>query len=153
MIKPQLEFVFEVQARLGAPLIIGETHEGLRRIIPILGGSFEGPDIDGVIVAEGAADWQFARSDGVTQADATYALRTHDGVLIQVQNHGLRHGPETVIQRLAAGDEVDASEYYFRTVPRFTAPSGQYDWLNRSIFICGGARYPDSVHLWIYRVL
>ena len=151
--QPALEFVFELQGRLAAPLIIGATHEGTRRIIPILEGTFEGPDIRGTLVADGAADWQFTRPDNVTQAEAAYALRTHDGVLIQVNNYGLRHGPEPVMQRLAAGEEVDPAEYYFRTVPRFTAPAGPYDWLNRSIFLCSGGRYPDAIRLRVYRVL
>ena len=153
IIKPELEFIFEARGKLGQPLLIGSAHDGVHRIIPILDGTFEGPDIRGTIVSAGAADWQFTRNDKVTQAEATYALRTDDGVLIQVQNYGLRHGPDAVIARLAAGEEVDPGEYYFRTSPRFTAPAGSYDWLNKSIFLCSGARYPDSIRLWFYRVL
>ena len=153
IIEPELELVFEAQGKLAAPMIIGETYEGVRRIIPILEGSFEGPNIRGTIVSTGAADWQFTRNDKVTQAEATYALRTDDDVLIQVQNYGLRHGPDAVMERLAAGQEVDPAEYYFRTSPRFTAPSGKYDWLNKSIFLCSGARYPHGIRLMFYRVL
>lgn len=151
--KPELEFVFEAQGKLGKPLTIGETHEGVRRIIPILEGTFKGPDIHGRILPDGAADWQFSRPDDVTQAEATYALQTHDGVIIQVQNYGLRHGPAEVIQRLAAGETVEPTEYYFRANPRFKAPAGPYDWLNKSIFVCSGARYPDAIRLWFYRVM
>jgi hypothetical protein len=150
--KPELELVFEAEGKLAAPIAMGETHQGVRRIIPILEGSFAGPDIRGIIMPDGAADWQFSRTDGVTQAEATYALRTDDGVVIMVQNFGLRHGPEAVMQRLAAGDEVDPGAYYFRTNPRFIAPAGRYDWLNKSIFICSGARYPNGIKLWFYRV-
>ena len=65
---------------------------------------------------------------------------------------GLRHGPVDVMRRLVAGEDVDPSEYYFRTVPEFIAPDGKYDWLNRSIFICSGARYANSIKLWVWRV-
>ena len=150
--KPELEFIFEAKGKLGQPIIIGESCEGVRRIIPILSGTFSGPMIRGSIIPDGAADWQYNRHDNVTQAEATYALRTHDGVVIQVQNFGLRHGPEAVMQRLAAGAAVDPDEYYFRANPRFKAPAGPYDWLNKSIFICCGARFPDSIQLWFYRV-
>ena len=150
--KPELEFVFEVQGKLGQPLIVGETFEGMRRVVPILAGTFNGPHIRGTVVPDGAADWQYTRHDKVTQAEATYALRTHDGVVIQVQNFGLRHGPEAVMQRLAAGAAVDPDEYYFRANPRFKAPAGPYDWLNKSIFVCSGARFPDAIQLWFYRV-
>jgi hypothetical protein len=150
--KPELEFVFEANGRLGQPIPLGETHEGTRRIIPILEGSFAGPRIRGTIITAGAADWQVTRNDHVTQAEATYALRTDDGVIIQVQNYGLRHGPEPVMRRLAAGEQVDPGEYYFRSNPQFKAPAGPYDWLNRSIFVCSGARFPDAIRLWFYRV-
>jgi hypothetical protein len=152
VITPRLEFVFAAEGKLAAPLQIGATYEGQRRIIPILEGSFEGPRIKGTFVSIGAADWQHTRSDGVTQAEATYAIQTDDGVVIQVQNHGLRHGPEEVMRRLAAGEDVDPAAYYFRTNPRFKAPDGKYDWLNKSIFVASGARYANAIKLWFFAV-
>jgi hypothetical protein len=153
VIKPGLEFVYEASGSLGAPIPIGATPDGTRRIIPIIeGGLVEGPLIRGTLLGN-AADWQLTRADGVTVADAHYALRTDDGVVIQIRNRGLRHGPPDVMQRLVSGVEVDPSEYYFRTVPEFTAPAGRYDWLNRSIFLCAGARYPSDIKLWVWRVL
>lgn len=152
MIVPNLQFVFAAEGKLGDPIPIGRTPEGTRRIIPILEGHFEGPNIRGSFVPTGAADWQFTRSDGVTQAEATYAIRTDDDVVIQVQNFGLRHGPDTVIQRLAAGEDVDPASYYFRTNPRFSAPEGKYDWLNKSIFVASGARSSHGIRLWFFAV-
>ena len=152
MITPQLEFVCAAEGKLGAPLQIGATYEGARRIIPILEGRFEGPRIRGSFVDIGGADWQITRGDGVTQAEATYAIQTDDGVIIQVQNFGLRHGPADVIRKLAAGEDVDPSAYYFRTNPRFKAPDGKYDWLNKSIFVASGARYANSIKLWFFEV-
>lgn len=151
-IRPELEFVYEAQASLGAPIPIGETVDGTRRIIPIVaGGRVEGPLIRGELMGN-AADWQLTRPDGVTVADAIYALKTDDGVIIQIRNRGLRHGPPEVMARLAAGETVDPAEYYFRTVPEFIAPRGRYDWMNRSIFVCSGARYASSIRLWVWRV-
>lgn len=152
MLVPKLEFVFAAEGKLADPIQIGPTHEGTRRIIPILDGSFEGPKIRGTFVSTGAADWQYTRNDGVTQAEATYAIKTDDGVVIMVENFGLRHGPAEVMQRLVAGQDVDPAEYYFRTNPRFTAPTGKYDWLNKSIFVASGARYLNSIKLWFFEV-
>jgi Protein of unknown function (DUF3237) len=153
MIKPELEFVYEATGSLGQPIPLGETYDGTRRIIPIFeGGNVEGPLIKGEMVG-GGADWQVTRPDGVTVADATYALKTDDGVVIQIRNKGLRHGPVEVMARLAAGEEVDPAAYYFRTIPEFIAPVGKYDWMNRSIFLCSGARFPSSIKLWVWRVL
>ncbi len=151
MIKPSLEFVYEAGGALGEAIPIGQTYDGTRRIIPIFSGPVEGPDIRGRLLGQGA-DWQVTRADGVTVADATYAIETDDGVVIQIRNRGLRHGPAEVMQRLGRGEEVDPAEYYFRTVPEFIAPVGKYDWLNRSIFVCAGARYALGIKLWVWRV-
>jgi hypothetical protein len=153
MIKPELEFVYEATGALGAPIPIGDTVDGTRRIIPIFdGGRVEGPRINGALMGN-AADWQLTRPDGVTVADAIYALKTDDGAIIQIRNKGLRHGPPEVMARLAAGHDVDPADYYFRTIPEFTAPVGKYDWMNRSVFVCSGARYKASIKLWVWRVV
>jgi hypothetical protein len=151
-ILPGLEFVYEAEGNLGAPVPIGDTVDGTRRIIPIFeGGRVEGPLIKGRLLGS-ASDFQLTRHDGVTVADALYALETDDGVVIQIRNRGLRHGPPDIMRRLAASEDVDPAEYYFRTVPEFIAPKGRYDWMNRSIFICSGARYMAGIKLWVWRV-
>lgn len=152
MIRPDVEFLFEAGGDLGAPIPIGETADGTRRIIPILGGGFEGPRMRGTMMP-GGMDWQLTRPDGVTVADATYAIRTDDNVVIQIRNRGLRHGPDDMMAALARGETVDPAAYYFRTVPEFIAPKGRYDWLNRSVFLGAGARYAASIKLWFWRVV
>ena len=150
--KPELALLFEARATLSAPHVVGETPQGLRRVVPITGGTFSGPKLSGEILS-GGADWQYLRGDGVMVIEAQYLLRTDDGVLIQVHNQGLRHGPPEVMQRLAAGQVVDAREYYFRATPSFSAPASRYDWLNRSLFVCSGARLAQAVQLWFYQIL
>ena len=153
VIKPELEFVYEAGGELDAPREIGTVYDGTRRIIPILtGGYVKGPKIGGRLMGN-SADWQLTRPDGVTVADAIYAIETDDGALIQIRNKGLRHGPPKVMDRLRRGEDVDPGEYYFRTVPEFIAPDGPYDWLNKSIFVCAGARYANSIKLWVWRVV
>jgi len=149
--KPELSLLLEVRATLGAPIVVGEVPEGTRRVVPIAGGAFEGPRLRGTVLP-GGADWQYQRRDGVMVVEAQYLLRTDDGVIIQVDNRGMRHGPPAVMQRLGAGEPVDPAEYYFRATPRLTAPAGRYEWLNRRVFLCSGARYPDAVVLWFYEV-
>ena len=118
MIKPELEFVYEAGGELDAPREIGKVVDGTRRIIPIRdGGYVKGPRISGKLMGN-SADWQLTRPDGVTVADAIYAIETDDGVLIQIRNKGLRHGPAEVMDRLRRGEEVDPGEYYFRTALR-----------------------------------
>ncbi len=153
MIEPGFEFVFAVECELADPVQFGESFEGPRRMIAITQGKFEGPDIRGSVLATAAADWQYTRADGVTQAEAVYALETDDGAIIQIENYGLRFGPDDVMKRLAEGDDVDPSEYYFRTNPRFKAPVGKYDWLNKGIYVGTGARFANSIKLWFFKII
>jgi hypothetical protein len=151
LVKPDLDFVFGLKARLGEMVVIGESPEGLRRMIPIVDGTFSGPTVHGEVLG-GGADWQYVRPDGVTIAEAVYLLETADGVLIQIRNRGVRHGAAEVIQRLTAGEHVDPAEYYFRASPTFLVSPGPYDWLNKGVFVATGARYASAIELWFYRV-
>ena len=119
---PHLQFAFEEIVTLGQAIPVGETPLGRRNIVPITGGTFAGPGIEGTIVA-GGWDWQLIRSDGCTEIKADYMIRTNDGVVINVVNVGALCPPE-------AGATPPA-----KTQPRFEAPKGKYDWLNRSTFI------------------
>src|SRR6478736_3134740 len=117
---PRLEFAFEIKADVepGSMQEIGKKGKGLRRVIPILGGSFEGPAIKGTVVP-GGYDWQLVRNDAVAEIEARYLLKTDDGSLITIVNTGLRHGAADVMQRMVNGEEVSPEAYYFRTIPFF----------------------------------
>src|SRR5690606_37837396 len=75
---PRLEFAFEEIVTLGQAIPVGETPLGKRTIIPITGGTFEGPGLKGTIIP-GAWDWQLTRADGCTEVEADYMIRTDDG--------------------------------------------------------------------------
>lgn len=150
--EPRLEFIAEARVALDKMLIVGDSSHGLRRIVPILGGQVEGPRFRGRVVP-GGADWQFVRPDGVLELEAKYTLESHDGVLIMVTNGGVRHGPGDVLDRIARGEHVDSSQYYFRTTTRFEAPNGSdYEWMNKSIFVCTAAREVATAIVRFYEV-
>ncbi len=145
-------FAFEAHVTIDAPIVVGTGPQGLRRIVPITGGKFEGPRIKGTIL-NGGADWQYVRGDGVLQIEAKYTLRTSDGVTIMITNRGMRHGPADVIDRLAKGEAVDPSQYYFRTVAEFEAPSdSRYAWLNKALFLATAERQATVVNLRFYEL-
>jgi hypothetical protein len=146
------EFVFEAVIAVGPMVDLGPGPLGPRRMVPILSGSIAGPKIKGKILP-GGIDWQLMLADNVTVIEAHYTLQTDDGVLIRVINKGFRRGPAEVMKRLAAGEPVDPAEYYFRAAPVFDAPSGRYDWLNRSLFVSSGVRTAASVVLRFYQIL
>lgn len=149
---PGLEFAFEVRAEVADPTVVGQVPGGLRRIIDILGGTVQGPRLNGRIVP-GGADWQLIREDGFTEVDARYTLETDAGHLIYVSNLGIRHAPPEIMRRLNAGEEVDQAEIYFRAVPKFEAEAPELEWLMRSIFVATGERYPNGVIIRFWRVL
>lgn len=148
----EAEFAFEARVTVAKPLVVGESSYGLRRVVPITGGQFAGPDIKGRIVP-GGADWQFVRPDGVIDIHARYTLETDDGVLIMVDTSGMRHAPVAVMERLSKGLSVPSSEYYFRTVARFEAPrGGRYEWLNRAVFVGVAERRPDAAVIRFHKI-
>lgn len=149
---PALEFVGAFKVSIADALVVGETPHGTRRIIPITGGTFEGPNLKGTII-NGGADWQIVRKDGVAELSALYTLKTEDGTLIYVKNTGVRVATPEVAQRIAKGEKVSPSEYYFRAIPVFETPPGKYEWLTKSIFVSTGVRNPDHVLITVYRVL
>ena len=151
-IDPQLEFAFTATITLGIVQEMGVTPHGKRRVIPITGGTFAGPAINGTI-EPGGADWQIVRADNVAELDAQYTLKTDDGIFIYIKNKGYRHGPVEVLQRLAKGEPVDSKEYYFRTAPVFETSSEKYDYLNKFLYIATAERKKDSVVIHFYKVL
>jgi hypothetical protein len=148
---PRLEFAFEVRAEVANPTVVGPLPTGTRRIIDILGGTFQGPKLKGKLLP-GGADWQLIRDDGFTEIDARYTLQTDTGHLIYVSNVGIRHAPPEVMKRLNAGEKVDPSLIYFRAVPKFETAAPELQWLMRSIFIATGERYPNGVLIRFWRV-
>src|SRR5690606_15613351 len=140
---PKLTLAFEMLAEVAEPVDLGEVTHGRRRIVEILGGTFEGPEIKGRVVP-GGADWQMIQPDGFSELDTRYALETDQGEIIYVQNFGIRHAPADVMRKLNAGETVDPSLVYFRTMPRFETSSPRLQWLVRSVFIGTGERYPDG---------
>ena len=149
---PGLEFAFELFAEVADPIVVGEMPNGTRRIIDILGGTFEGPSVKGRLVP-GGADWQIVREDGFTELDTRYMLETDTGHLIYVTNIGIRHAAPEVMARLNAGEEVEQSEIYFRAIPEFETAAPELEWLMRSIFVSTGERYPNGVVIRYWRVL
>ncbi len=150
---PKLEFFCELQVKLSPALSVGETAHGTRRIIPIIGGTVEGPGIKGEIL-NGGADWQVVRKDGVAELEAHYQFKTDDGSIVYVKNIGVRVATPDVAARIARGEKVDASQYYFRAIPKLeTSLTSKYAWTNDTIFVCTGERMPDAVKIRIYKLL
>ncbi|CAN5489837.1 DUF3237 domain-containing protein [soil metagenome] len=154
MTSPQLatKYVFSLAIKIGAPIVAGDLGHGIRRVIPILGGSVSGEGISGTIYPVGA-DYQTIRPDGFTEVVANYAFEMEDGAVVYIENVGMRFGPKEALDRIARGEAVDPGLIYFRSVPRFETGAPKYRWLMQNLFIGVGARHPDRVELAVHQVL
>ena len=125
---PEVEFALQLKVTLGDAYNCGETQHGLRTIIPITGGTFEGPNIKGTII-NGGADYQLANTAiNRTELEAIYCIKTDDGVNIHVRNRGI----------ISNGKDVNGNPtFYFKAAPQVEAPAdSKYAWLNNSLFLC-----------------
>src|SRR5438552_18183444 len=111
----KLRRVYRLDANLDAPVDLGNTPEGHCRIIAWTGGRAEGPDLHAEVLATSGADWQIVRPSGSSVADIRYTLKTDRGALLYIHARGVRHGKPDVLARLAGGEDVNPSEYTFRT--------------------------------------
>ena len=120
---PTTELALELNVTISPAVVVGDSAHGRRQFIPITGGRFSGANgLKGEVMG-GGADWQLRRPDGVTEVTAVYSIKTDDGVVIEVDNRGIIVPP-------SAG-----SPAYIRTTPRFHAPQGPHEWLNKTSFV------------------
>lgn len=123
---PQLEFALQLRVTLGEAFSIANTQHGRRTVIPITGGTFEGPLLKGTIL-NGGADYQL-NAENRTELEAIYCIKTDDGVYIHVRNRGI----------IANGKDANGNPtFYFKAAPQFEAPAdSRYGWLNNALFVC-----------------
>ena len=148
---PALHRMCHVVCEVDDLVMLGPGAHGERRYVPLGQGTVSGPELNGTLVP-GGVDWQIQRADGVLEVSAHYVIRTDDDALIEVQSNGMRHGPAEVISRLARGEGVDPSEYFFRTFIRFNTGAPQWLHLNRTMAVAAGVREARRVLLDFYRV-
>ena len=142
--EPSLTYVLTLHVALGEAYSVGTTPHGERNVIPITGGTFEGPDIKGTVLP-GGDDWQMTNKEmGRTEVEAIYSIRTDDGVNIHIRNNGI----------ISMGKDAEGKpSFYFRCAPKFEAPANsKYAWLNNSLFLCapdfGGQQGTITLKVW-----
>ena len=128
------EFLMDVVLDVGAP-----QNLGTRRIVPVTGGTFEGPKLKGTALS-GGADWIQVRPDGVSELNVRVTLKTDDEQLIYLSYRGLLHTPK-------------GGEQYWRTTPIFETGAAKYDWLTKIIAVGVGRPVPKKAAYSIYQVL
>ncbi|MBT2134609.1 DUF3237 family protein [Croceibacterium sp. LX-88] len=155
MDRPALDLAFHVRLDFGdgprtrfVPGFKGFT----RGFVSVVGGEVSGPRLKGRVVPHSGGDWPHIWPSGLIEFDANYMLEADDGTPIYIQNRGLAYSNPEAMARIEAGESVDPKETYCRITPRFEAPAGQHDWLNRTIFVGVAERRGSSTQFDYYAV-
>ena len=148
---PQLMLIGRMELTVEKPHLPGQTYNGDRRIIRVTGGSITGDHLNADVIP-GGDDWITVREDGTIIQDVRILLAADNNDIIMMTYRGIRTGSPEVLKRLDNNEEVNPTEYYFRTVPIFETSSERYNWLNNRVFISTGIRLPGKVQYDLYLV-
>ncbi|KAI0478860.1 hypothetical protein GGR56DRAFT_689889 [Xylariaceae sp. FL0804] len=89
---------------------MGLAPQGSSKLIPIIGGSFDGPRMSGKILDVGG-DWGLTDRFGTYHADTRYQLRTDDGADIYIRTAGPAQADGTL--HLRATFDTGSPDYYW----------------------------------------
>jgi Protein of unknown function (DUF3237) len=145
--------LFVLLADVAPPIIVGKTPGVHRRIGVVTGGRFEGERLRGTLLP-GGSDWQAIRpGDGAWLLNVRLALKTDDEHIVSMTYPGIRRGPKEVLDRIARGEVVNATEYYMRITPLFETSSDRYGWLNNIVSVGIGHRLREGPIYHVFEVL
>jgi len=148
------EFLCTVTANVDWRQVIdvGATPRGIRQIIYIKGGKFEGPKLKGTVLP-GGGDWFVRRPDQMVELDVRCVLQTDDNHLIYCCLRGINEMSSEVAIKAITGQYIDSSKYYFRITTVTETGSEKYGWLNRIVAVGVGKLIPAGVEYEIFTVL
>src|SRR5580692_8687991 len=101
--EPRLTKILRLEANIGEVLNGGNVPQGRRRIVPLIGGTFTGPELNGTLLPGASADWQIILPDGTALGDIRITLQTDRGDVLYVRSRGVRHASAEVLARLGRG--------------------------------------------------
>jgi len=108
---PGLSYLYTATVECSAGIYTTHTPKGIRTSIPIVGGNFTGPRLNGKILNLGA-DWGLTDPQtGIFAPDTRYQLQTDSGANIYVQTSGAMQPDKTVHLRLVF--ETGDKAYYW----------------------------------------
>jgi hypothetical protein len=110
-----------------------------RYVVPVSGGTFEGPKLKGTVIGP-AGDWMVGRPDGSTLLDIRAVLQTDDAQKIQMTCRGVAYTPP--------GGQLSA-----RILALFETGADKYAWLNATAAVGVLRAVPGKVAYRVYRIL
>lgn len=154
LLPPRLEYAFTISLQLtGLRWVVPPAIGATRGAVYAASGTINGPRLRGQVIPMSGGDFPLVRPDGVIDFDARYLLETDDGAIVYMQNRGYRWGETAVMERLRRNEPVDSHEYYMRVTPKFDAPAGPHEWLNRHVLIGTAEKVPGGNRIHYFVVL
>lgn len=134
------ELLFELEAELHPPQLVGVIPTGTRIIFPAKAGIIKGQKLNGKILP-GGGDWGLVVDSNTFKLDVRVAVETDDGAIIYITYFGYVHTDAKKFAKILEGkwNELAPSDYYFRTTPIFETGSPKYAWLNHTIAVGVGS--------------
>ena len=135
------KLLFEVTFNLKPGVEVGQTLAGKRTIYPVKDGFFEGPNLKGKVLPDGA-DWFLQLNETSNKIDVRVTLQTNEGENIYVTYQGYLNL------------NADGS-YYFRTTPYFETSSKKLAYLNHTVSVGVGTivKLGETVSYKVYQIL
>ncbi len=130
----QSELLIDLTLETQPPHRIDSAGAG-RLIVPVSGGTFEGPRMKGTITGPGG-DWILERQDGSRVLDVRILLQTDDAQTIYMSWRGIAYTPP-------------GGELFARIVPVFETGASRYSWLNDVVAVGvyrGGGKIAYRIH-------
>ena len=134
----QSEFLLDLVLEKGQGNKVGST--GLNRVIvPVTGGTFEGPRLKGSIAGP-AGDWITVRPDGSSVLDLRLLLQTDDAEEIYMTSRGIAY-------------PLPDKTLFARILPVFETGATKYVWLNQVVAVGVYRQVPGKVAYRVYKIL
>ncbi len=135
--QPELQYAFSMELEFppGDRLRFQPEHHDFRRgFVAVAGGTIQGPLLNGRVVSGSGGDWPRIWKSGLIEFEAHYMLEANDGTPIYIHNSGIAFASPDTLKLIEQGQQP-LEPPYCRITPRFEAPAGAYEWLNRKIFV------------------
>ena len=142
---PVLRQVYRLKAVMDQPLDFGDVLARQRRVVPLVGGVFTGPELNGNLLPGGSTSWQTVLPAGTALIEIRYTLRTDRGALLYVLSSGVGQGNREVAARVGRDEDVDAGEHLFHAATRIETAAPHLDWLNKGVFVTVAGRTAVNV--------
>ena len=151
MAEIKTEFLFELRIPQSQSALVdmGQTPTSRLMYAVADSGTFQGPELKGVIIPMSGGDWSRVRSDMSIAIDVRLCLATDDGANIYLTYQGILAADSAenfqyMIDFAKKDDPAAAARrYYYRTTVQFETGADKYAWLNRTVAI-GSGRSGDN---------